>query len=105
MAPKQAEITVYVAQVQTKPPPDEVVIHAPNDLAVHGIVPLDFPTLHHVDLYRLERIEPELLQELEEDLYGDGVAADLKSKIASAQEIEQLVDGENYKKWQRDYMR
>jgi tRNA threonylcarbamoyladenosine biosynthesis protein TsaE len=31
--------------------------------------------LYHVDLYRLERIEPELLQALEEHLYGDGVSA------------------------------
>jgi len=31
--------------------------------------------LYHVDLYRLERIEPALLQELEEHLYGDGVSA------------------------------
>jgi tRNA threonylcarbamoyladenosine biosynthesis protein TsaE len=31
--------------------------------------------LYHVDLYRLERIEPELLGELEEHLYGEGVAA------------------------------
>jgi tRNA threonylcarbamoyladenosine biosynthesis protein TsaE len=32
-------------------------------------------TLYHVDLYRVERVEPELLGELEEHLYGDGVAA------------------------------
>jgi len=31
--------------------------------------------LYHVDLYRLERIEPELLESLEEHLYGDGVTA------------------------------
>jgi tRNA threonylcarbamoyladenosine biosynthesis protein TsaE len=31
--------------------------------------------LYHVDLYRLDHLEPELLEELEEDLYGDGVAA------------------------------
>ena len=31
--------------------------------------------LYHVDLYRLERPEAELLESLEEDLYGDGVAA------------------------------
>src|SRR5579859_4505007 len=31
--------------------------------------------LYHVDLYRLERVEPELLESLEEHLYGDGVAA------------------------------
>jgi len=32
-------------------------------------------TLYHVDLYRLEHIEPALLQELEEHLYGEGVTA------------------------------
>jgi tRNA threonylcarbamoyladenosine biosynthesis protein TsaE len=31
--------------------------------------------LYHVDLYRLERVEPALLENLEEHLYGDGVAA------------------------------
>jgi tRNA threonylcarbamoyladenosine biosynthesis protein TsaE len=31
--------------------------------------------LYHVDLYRLERAEPELWQSLEEHLYGDGVTA------------------------------
>jgi tRNA threonylcarbamoyladenosine biosynthesis protein TsaE len=31
--------------------------------------------LYHVDLYRLERVEPELWEDLEEHLYGDGVAA------------------------------
>ena len=32
-------------------------------------------TLYHVDLYRLERIEPALLGDLEEHLFGDGIAA------------------------------
>jgi tRNA threonylcarbamoyladenosine biosynthesis protein TsaE len=32
-------------------------------------------TLYHVDLYRLERIEPELLESLEEHVFGDGVTA------------------------------
>src|SRR5204863_4213662 len=32
-------------------------------------------TLYHVDLYRLERIEAELLESLEEHLFGDGVTA------------------------------
>lgn len=32
-------------------------------------------TLYHIDLYRLERIERELLESLEEHLFGDGVAA------------------------------
>jgi tRNA threonylcarbamoyladenosine biosynthesis protein TsaE len=31
--------------------------------------------LYHVDLYRLERVEPELWENLEEHLYGDGVTA------------------------------
>ena len=31
--------------------------------------------LYHVDLYRLERVEPELWESLEEHLYGDGVTA------------------------------
>jgi tRNA threonylcarbamoyladenosine biosynthesis protein TsaE len=31
--------------------------------------------LYHVDLYRLDRIEPELLESLDEHLFGDGVAA------------------------------
>jgi len=31
--------------------------------------------LYHVDLYRLERVDAELLQSLEEHLYGEGVAA------------------------------
>jgi tRNA threonylcarbamoyladenosine biosynthesis protein TsaE len=31
--------------------------------------------LYHVDLYRLDRVEPDLLENLEEHLYGDGVSA------------------------------
>jgi tRNA threonylcarbamoyladenosine biosynthesis protein TsaE len=31
--------------------------------------------LYHVDLYRLDRIEPELLESLEEHLFSDGVSA------------------------------
>ncbi|MBV9325083.1 MAG: tRNA (adenosine(37)-N6)-threonylcarbamoyltransferase complex ATPase subunit type 1 TsaE [Chloroflexi bacterium] len=31
--------------------------------------------LYHVDLYRLDRIEPELLEALEEHLFGEGVTA------------------------------
>jgi tRNA threonylcarbamoyladenosine biosynthesis protein TsaE len=31
--------------------------------------------LYHVDLYRLDRVEPELWEDLEEHLSGDGVAA------------------------------
>jgi tRNA threonylcarbamoyladenosine biosynthesis protein TsaE len=36
----------------------------------HGRLPL-----YHIDLFRLERLEPALLDELEEHLFGDGVAA------------------------------
>ena len=32
-------------------------------------------TLYHVDLYRLERVEAELWESLEEHLFGDGVTA------------------------------
>jgi tRNA threonylcarbamoyladenosine biosynthesis protein TsaE len=32
-------------------------------------------TLYHIDLFRLDRLEPSLLDELEDDLFGDGVAA------------------------------
>ena len=31
--------------------------------------------LYHIDLYRLERLDPAFLEELEEHLFGDGVAA------------------------------
>jgi tRNA threonylcarbamoyladenosine biosynthesis protein TsaE len=31
--------------------------------------------LYHVDLYRVERLEPDLFEALEEHLYGDGVTA------------------------------
>jgi oxaloacetate decarboxylase len=37
-------------------------------------------------------------------LYNGGAPADLKSRIASPQEIERLVNGESYQKWQRDYL-
>src|SRR5919198_6293115 len=36
----------------------------------HGRLPL-----HHVDLYRLQHLDPAFLAELEEDLFGEGVAA------------------------------
>ena len=38
-------------------------------------------------------------------LYQGGAPADLKSTIASAQEMEKLTDGETYKKRQREYLR
>jgi tRNA threonylcarbamoyladenosine biosynthesis protein TsaE len=31
--------------------------------------------LYHIDLYRLDRVERELLEQLEDHLYGDGVSA------------------------------
>ena len=37
--------------------------------------------------------------------YGGGAPADLKSKVASAQEIDRLADGENFRKWQREFLR
>lgn len=45
------------------------------------------------------------LQETYTYLYNGGAPADLKSKVASPQEIERLVNGEAYKQWQRDYLR
>jgi carboxyvinyl-carboxyphosphonate phosphorylmutase len=38
-------------------------------------------------------------------LFGGGAPADLKSRIASAGEMERLVAGDDYKKWQREYLR
>ena len=32
-------------------------------------------TLYHIDLYRLERLEPELVESLGEHLFGEGVSA------------------------------
>jgi len=37
-------------------------------------------------------------------LYNGGSPADLKSKIASPKEMEQLTNGANYKQWLREYM-
>jgi carboxyvinyl-carboxyphosphonate phosphorylmutase len=37
-------------------------------------------------------------------LFGGGAPADLKSHIASAQEMERLVARDDYKKWQREYL-
>jgi len=45
------------------------------------------------------------LKEVYTHLYSGGAPADLKDKIASAKEMDQLVSGEAYKKWQRDYLR
>ena len=45
------------------------------------------------------------LRETYAHLHGGGAPADLKDKIASAKEMDALVNGETYKKWQRDYLR
>jgi carboxyvinyl-carboxyphosphonate phosphorylmutase len=45
------------------------------------------------------------LRECYEHLHKGGSPAELKDKIASAQEIDRLVNGEAHKKWQKDYLR
>jgi carboxyvinyl-carboxyphosphonate phosphorylmutase len=45
------------------------------------------------------------LRETYSHLHGGGAPADLKDKVATAQEMEKLVSGESYKKWQKDYLR
>ncbi|MGQ0526371.1 MAG: isocitrate lyase/PEP mutase family protein [Betaproteobacteria bacterium] len=45
------------------------------------------------------------LQETYAHLYEGGAPADLKSRIASAQDMERLVAGEDYRKWQREFLR
>ena len=45
------------------------------------------------------------LREVYTHLYGGGAPADLKDKIASAKEMDVLVGGDAYKKWQTDYLR
>lgn len=45
------------------------------------------------------------LHETYTHLYNGGAPADLKSRIASAQEMERLVSGEDYRKWQREFLR
>jgi carboxyvinyl-carboxyphosphonate phosphorylmutase len=45
------------------------------------------------------------LRETYTHLFNGGAPADLKSKIASAQEMERLVDAERYRKWQGEYLR
>ncbi len=44
------------------------------------------------------------LHETYTHLFNGGAAADLKSKIASSQEMERLVDADAYKKWLREYL-
>jgi hypothetical protein len=38
-------------------------------------------------------------------LHGGGAPGDLKDRIASAQEMDKLVNGEAYKRWQKEYLR
>jgi carboxyvinyl-carboxyphosphonate phosphorylmutase len=45
------------------------------------------------------------LKEAYTHLYNGGAPADLKDQIASAKEMDALVSGEAYKKWQREYLR
>jgi carboxyvinyl-carboxyphosphonate phosphorylmutase len=45
------------------------------------------------------------LQETYSHLFNGGAPADLKSKIASAEEMERLVNGDSHKQWQREYLR
>ena len=45
------------------------------------------------------------LKEVYTHLYNGGAPADLKDKIASAKEMDALVGGEAYKKWQKDFLR
>jgi 2-methylisocitrate lyase-like PEP mutase family enzyme len=44
------------------------------------------------------------LKEVYTHLHNGGAPTDLKDKIASAKEMDALVGGEAYKKWQRDYL-
>jgi len=45
------------------------------------------------------------LKEVYTHLYSGGAPADLKDRIASAKEMDVLVSGDAYKKWQREYLR
>lgn len=45
------------------------------------------------------------LRETYAHLFNGGAPSDLKDKVASAKEMEQLVNGEAWKRWQRDYLR
>ncbi|TME27659.1 MAG: tRNA (adenosine(37)-N6)-threonylcarbamoyltransferase complex ATPase subunit type 1 TsaE [Chloroflexi bacterium] len=52
--------------------------------------------LYHIDLYRLEHVEPELLENLEEHLYGEGVSA-----VEWAERLpDELRDGANLLRFQ-----
>jgi carboxyvinyl-carboxyphosphonate phosphorylmutase len=45
------------------------------------------------------------LREVYEHLHKGGAPAELKDKIISAQEMDKLVQGESYKRWQREFLR
>jgi 2-methylisocitrate lyase-like PEP mutase family enzyme len=45
------------------------------------------------------------MKEVYTHLYNGGAPADLRDRIASAKEMDALVSGEAYKKWQREYLR
>ena len=45
------------------------------------------------------------LQDTYSHLYKGGAAADLKSRIASAQDMERFVGGDDYRRWQREFLR
>ena len=45
------------------------------------------------------------VKEVYTHLFNGGAPADLKDKIVSAAELEKLVNGDAYKKWQKDYLR
>ena len=45
------------------------------------------------------------LRETYTHLYTGGAPADLKSKIASTDDMERYLNGANYQKWQREYLR
>lgn len=44
------------------------------------------------------------LRETYAHLHGGGAPADLKDRVASAKEMDELVSGAAYKQWQRDYL-
>ena len=67
--------------------PPEVPVSSPSFVLAH-----EYPgrlALVHVDLYRLERVTPEILPDLEEYLFGDQVAA-----IEWAERLEGLLPAE-----------
>jgi oxaloacetate decarboxylase len=45
------------------------------------------------------------LREVYTHLHGGGAPADLKERVATAQEMDKLVNAEAYRKWQKDYLR